>query len=257
MEPLRFSEMTESDRDAFIRDARSPFDYSLEFSDGEDVANEVIGTASPPDCDKWSQSIEVLLDDPAGLEVFRTFLTDQKREQGLSFWMATKMFRDNAFLQNGGAKENLQLQARSIFTQYLAKSAPQRVLIRDSTTRKIGAALQVKAVAGDLFVDAQAETVARMTERDYPEFLRSAIFREYVEKASRRRQRQHDAHSDVLLTLSVQGNGEPVSPPYSYTQSLWGPPEPSPLWDTKIMSTVATRDEDDATSVSDMATNNE
>lgn len=253
VEPLRLAEMTESDRDAFIRDGRSPFDYSLEFSDVDDVlAKEVIGTASPPDCDKWSQSIEVLLDDPAGLEVFRTFLRNERREEGLSFWMAAKMFRDNAGLQNGGPKENVELQARTIFTQYLAKSASQRVCIRDSTARKIGAALQAKVAAGDVFVEAQAEAEARMTERDYPEFLRSGIFREYMEKASRRRQ-QHDSHSDVLPTFSVNDNGEPMEPPHP-SQSLWVAPDPSPLYDTRSVSTGTG---DDASSVSDMATNNE
>lgn len=224
MEPLRFAEMTESDRDVFIRGCRSPpEDFSLDLSDTDDVLEkEVIGTASPPDCDKWSYSIEVLLADPAGLEVFRTFLRSVRREESLSFWMAAKMFRDDAGLQNGGLSENMGLQARSIFTQYLQGNASQLVLIRDSTARKVSAALRAKKVAGDLFVEAQAEAVARMTERDYPEFLRSEIFRRYVEKASLRRQQSLDSHShsSVLPTYPVDDNGESTPNPSDPT-SLW------------------------------------
>ena len=259
MEPLRFAEMTESDRDAFIHDGRSPFDDCLDLSDTDDVLEkEVIGTASPPDCDKWAYSIEVLLDDPAGLEVFRSFLRSVRREESLSFWMAAKMFRDDAGLQNGGLSDNGGLQARSIFTQYLEESASQRVLIRDSTARKVGAALCAKKVAGDLFVEAQAEAVARMTERDYPEFLRSEIFRGYVEKASLHRQQPLDSRSDVLSTFPVNDNGESLSPPYpSHSTSLWpfASERPPPICDTHIA--IGGTGDDNTASLSDMTSNKE
>eukprot|EP00118_Oscarella_pearsei_P002802 m.11667 g.11667 ORF g.11667 m.11667 type:complete len:618 (+) comp23540_c0_seq2:2-1855(+) len=171
-EPIRIADMPESEQPMYL---------SGGFSDPEDDLI-VTGTASPPACDKWSTSIEDLLADPAGLEVFDAYLMKTGSAASLSFWISCKMYHETCL------SANRLRQAQGIYKQYLShSSAPQHVKIGEAAMKGIRAALKAKSVTADVFVAAQIDTVNRMRDVEYPAFLKSDIYREYVEKASRRR----------------------------------------------------------------------
>ena len=162
-------------------------DRPIVFPGGESDAEEdrITGTASPPACDKWSISIEELLADPVGLEVFNTYLANVGRAAALSFWLSCKMYRETCL------PKNRLRQAQSIYKQYLSRSAAQNVKIGDVAMKAVRASLaadrRTTTIADDLYVGAQADVVGTMRDAEYPAFLKSDTYREYVAKASRRR----------------------------------------------------------------------
>ncbi|XP_076998453.1 axin-1 [Tamandua tetradactyla] len=149
-----------------------------------DLGYEPEGSASPtPPYLKWAESLHSLLDDQDGINLFRTFLKQERCADVLDFWFACSGFRR---LEPSDANEEKRLKlAKAIYRKYILDSGgivsrhtkpATKSFIRDCIARQ-----QVDPATFD---QAQTEIQATLEASTYPSFLKSDIYLEYTQTGS-------------------------------------------------------------------------
>lgn len=121
----------------------------------------------------WSKSLDNLLNDKNGLELFRQYLRSEYSEENLEFWIACEDYRTMH------DERQLVAQAQKIFTDFVAIQAPREINL-DSKTREATAA-RMSAPDRSTFEIAQKRIQALMAKDSYPRFLRSDVYRHQLE----------------------------------------------------------------------------
>jgi len=116
----------------------------------------------------WSKSLDNLLSDRCGLDLFRDFLRSEYSDENLEFWIACEEYRT---LRD----DKVVAQAQKIFTDFVAIQAPREINL-DSKTREETAA-KMASPNRTTFELAQKRIVALMAKDSYPRFLRSDVYR--------------------------------------------------------------------------------
>ncbi|XP_005880118.1 PREDICTED: regulator of G-protein signaling 1 isoform X1 [Myotis brandtii] len=116
---------------------------------------------------QWSQSLEKLLANRAGQDVFGSFLKSEFSEENIEFWLACEDYkRTESDLLHG--------KAEKIYKSFVHSDAAKQINIdfhtRESTAKKI------KAPTPTCFDEAQKIVYTLMEKDSYPRFLKSNIY---------------------------------------------------------------------------------
>lgn len=119
---------------------------------------------TPQQAKKWQESIENLLNDPKGVQLFTKQLKDEYAVENMDFWKAVNNFKDS-----NPQGERLKKEARKIFNLYIAEDAdtPINVNGRLKTTLKEA----IEDPNTDMFDDAQKLVFQLMKDGAYKRFI--------------------------------------------------------------------------------------
>ncbi|XP_048213000.1 regulator of G-protein signaling 1 [Perognathus longimembris pacificus] len=116
---------------------------------------------------QWSQSLEKLLANPTGQDVFGNFLKSEFSEENIEFWLACEDYKKTE-------SDLLYCKAQKIYKAFVHSDAAKQINIdfhtRESTAKKI------KAPTPTSFDEAQKIIYTLMEKDSYPRFLKSAIY---------------------------------------------------------------------------------
>ncbi|XP_040029445.2 regulator of G-protein signaling 14 isoform X1 [Gasterosteus aculeatus] len=117
----------------------------------------------------WAVSFEKLLEDPAGVRQFTSFLMSEVSAENILFWQACEKFRKIP----ASSLEELKKAARSIYNTYLSDSAPYSVNIDDTAKTE---EKDLQRPTPDMFDKAQAQIFKLMKMDSYRRFVRSPLY---------------------------------------------------------------------------------
>ena len=157
------------------------------------------GTGGSASYLRWAESLKLLLEDSEGVRLFKQFLDqEQGCSAALDFWFACtglKMVADDA--------EHFAGLAKMVYKRYMKGD---RLRISADIRRRIVERLRQRQIDRTLFNEAQAYIEHAMRADDYPLFLKSDTYLQYV---------QHGASSPQTVagcsSSSLASNNVPVS----------------------------------------------
>ncbi|XP_073903326.1 regulator of G-protein signaling 1 isoform X2 [Castor canadensis] len=116
---------------------------------------------------QWSQSLEKLLANQTGQDVFGNFLKSEFSEENIEFWLACEDYKKTE-------SDLLYSKAEKIYKAFVHSDAAKQINIdfrtRESTAKKI------KAPTLTSFDEAQKVIYSLMEKDSYPRFLKSDIY---------------------------------------------------------------------------------
>lgn len=115
----------------------------------------------------WSRSLDDLLRDKNGLELFLGFLRSEFSEENLEFWIACEEFRTCN-------DTNIATTSQKIYSDFVVSKAPKEVNL-DSDTR-MQTVLGLESPSRETFDVAQHKIQALMAKDSYPRFLESDLY---------------------------------------------------------------------------------
>lgn len=151
-------------------------------SEPDGVATPPFNEAHTPPYLKWAQTLRHLLQDVEGVELFNRFLQQERCEDSLNFWFACEGLKK----QPPDKPERIQQLIKVIFRKYLRSHNGLHI---DNATRKIitdkvgnGTSAQGFLPDRTIFDAAQREVEHHISTSTYPNFLKSDIYLQYVQK---------------------------------------------------------------------------
>ncbi|XP_006943029.1 regulator of G-protein signaling 1 isoform X1 [Panthera pardus] len=149
------------DMKAYLRSMIPHPESGMKSSKSKDIrlsANEVM---------QWSQSLEKLLANQIGQDVFGSFLKSEFSEENIEFWLACEDYKKTE-------SDLLHCKAEKIYKAFVHSDAAKQINIdfrtRESTAKKI------KAPTPTCFDEAQKIIYTLMEKDSYPRFLKSNIY---------------------------------------------------------------------------------
>ncbi|GAB5583685.1 regulator of G-protein signaling 1 isoform X1 [Prionailurus iriomotensis] len=149
------------DMKAYLRSMIPHPESGMKSSKPKDIrlsANEVM---------QWSQSLEKLLANQIGQDVFGSFLKSEFSEENIEFWLACEDYKKTD-------SDLLHCKAEKIYKAFVHSDAAKQINIdfrtRESTAKKI------KAPTPTCFDEAQKIIYTLMEKDSYPRFLKSNIY---------------------------------------------------------------------------------
>ncbi|XP_005375155.1 PREDICTED: regulator of G-protein signaling 1 [Chinchilla lanigera] len=116
---------------------------------------------------QWSQSLEKLLANQTGQDVFGNFLKSEFSEENIEFWLACEDYKKTE-------SNLLHSKAENIYKVFVHSEAAKQINIdfrtRESTAKKI------KSPTPTCFDEAQKLIYTLMEKDSYPRFLKSDIY---------------------------------------------------------------------------------
>ncbi|XP_012877311.1 PREDICTED: regulator of G-protein signaling 1 [Dipodomys ordii] len=148
------------DMKAYLRSMIPHLESGIKSSKSKDIlsADEVI---------QWSHSLEKLLANQIGKDVFGNFLKTEFSEENIEFWLACEDYKKTE-------SDLLYCKAQKIYKAFVHSDAAKQINIdfrtRESTAKKM------KAPTPTSFDEAQKIIFTLMEKDSYPRFLKSAIY---------------------------------------------------------------------------------
>ncbi|XP_055966724.1 regulator of G-protein signaling 1 [Sorex fumeus] len=148
------------DMRAYLRSLIPHMESGLKPSKSKDIlsADEVV---------QWSQSLDKLLANQTGQDVFGSFLKSEFSEENIEFWLACEDYKKTE-------SDHLHCKAEKIYKAFVHSDATKQINIdfrtRESTAKKI------KAPTITCFDEAQKIIYTLMEKDSYPRFLKSDIY---------------------------------------------------------------------------------
>ncbi|XP_004619969.2 regulator of G-protein signaling 1 [Sorex araneus] len=148
------------DMKAYLRSLIPHLESGLKPSTSRDIlsADEVV---------QWSQSLDKLLANQTGQDVFGNFLKSEFSEENIEFWLACEDYKKTE-------SDLLHCKAEKIYKAFVHSDATKQINIdfrtRESTAKKI------KAPTLTSFDEAQKLIYTLMEKDSYPRFLKSDIY---------------------------------------------------------------------------------
>ncbi|XP_055480594.1 regulator of G-protein signaling 1 [Psammomys obesus] len=145
---------------AYLRSMIPHLESGMKSSKSKDIlsAEEVI---------QWSQSLEKLLANQTGQNVFGNFLKSEFSDENIEFWLACEDYKKTE-------SHLLHRKAENIYKTFVHSDAVKQINIdfhtRESTAKKI------KAPTPTSFDEAQKVIYTLMEKDSYPRFLKSNIY---------------------------------------------------------------------------------
>ncbi|CAI9620856.1 unnamed protein product [Staurois parvus] len=116
---------------------------------------------------KWSSSLDSLLEDPEGVEAFKDFLKKEYSEENLLFWLACEDFKRTE------EQDQLQKKAQHIYNTFLSSKASSQVNVEGQS--RIGE--QILRQPHPLMFERLQEQIFNLMKYDsYSRFLKSEKF---------------------------------------------------------------------------------
>ncbi|XP_006889577.1 PREDICTED: regulator of G-protein signaling 1 [Elephantulus edwardii] len=144
----------------YLRSMIPHLESGMKSSKSKDIlsADEVI---------QWSQSLEKLLANKTGQDVFGNFLKSEFSEENIEFWLACEDYKKTE-------TDLLHSKAQKIYKAFVHSDAAKQINIdfhtRESTAKKI------KVPTPTCFDEAQKIIYTLMEKDSYPRFLKSHIY---------------------------------------------------------------------------------
>ncbi|XP_039113423.1 regulator of G-protein signaling 1 isoform X2 [Hyaena hyaena] len=148
------------DMKAYLRSMIPHLESGMKPSKSKDIlsVNEVM---------QWAQSLEKLLANQIGQNVFGSFLKSEFSEENIEFWLACEDYKKTE-------SDLLHCKAEKIYKAFVHSDAAKQINIdfhtRESTAKKI------KTPTPTCFDEAQKIIYTLMEKDSYPRFLKSNIY---------------------------------------------------------------------------------
>ncbi|XP_004439071.1 PREDICTED: regulator of G-protein signaling 21 [Ceratotherium simum simum] len=120
----------------------------------------------------WSENMDTLLTNQAGLDAFRTFLKSEFSEENVEFWLACEDFKKTE------SAEKIASKAKIIYSEFIEANAPKEVNIDFSTKDLISKNIAEPTLK--CFDEAQKLIYSLMVKDSFPRFLKSEIYKKLV-----------------------------------------------------------------------------
>ncbi|XP_061239777.1 regulator of G-protein signaling 21 [Bos javanicus] len=120
----------------------------------------------------WSENMDTLLSNQAGLDAFRTFLKSEFSEENVEFWLACEDFKKTE------SAEKIASKARMIYSEFIEADAPKEINIDFSTRDLISKNIAEPTLK--CFDEAQKLIYSLMANDSFPRFLKSEIYKKLV-----------------------------------------------------------------------------
>ncbi|XP_022364487.1 regulator of G-protein signaling 1 isoform X2 [Enhydra lutris kenyoni] len=145
---------------AYLRSMIPHLESGIKPSKSKDIlsVNEVM---------QWSQSLEKLLANQIGQDVFGNFLKSEFSEENLEFWLACEDYKKTE-------SHLLHCKAEKIYKAFVHSDAAKQINI-DFHTRE-ATAKKIKAPTPTCFDEAQKIIYTLMEKDSYPRFLKSNMY---------------------------------------------------------------------------------
>ncbi|KYN27270.1 PREDICTED: axin-1 isoform X2 [Trachymyrmex cornetzi] len=128
---------------------------------------------SPPAYARWARSLHSLLEDPIGLQLFKTYLREEGQLDPLNFWFACEGLKQQKDMENRSQLVNI------IFRRYFRKS---HLSIPEDVSKEADRRVNKERRADHKVFDiVQLEVERLINETTYPNFLQSDIYLEYIQ----------------------------------------------------------------------------
>ncbi|XP_077581284.1 regulator of G-protein signaling 13-like [Stigmatopora nigra] len=122
---------------------------------------------------QWSLSLEKLITSKYGTKIFEAFLKSEFSDENIEFWLVCEEYKK---IRSSLRKT---YRAQKIFKQYIQADAPREINI-DHKTRDL-IRRNVKIGGAGCFDEAQRIIYGLMEKDSYPRFLRSDIYRAFLD----------------------------------------------------------------------------
>ncbi|XP_043819518.1 regulator of G-protein signaling 21 [Dromiciops gliroides] len=120
----------------------------------------------------WSESMDTLLANKAGLDAFRTFLKSEFSEENVEFWLACEDYKKTE------SAEKIASKARMIYSEFIQADAPKEINIDFSTRDLISRNISEPTLK--CFDEAQRLIYSLMAKDSFPRFLKSEAYKKLV-----------------------------------------------------------------------------
>ncbi|CAK7307798.1 Regulator of G-protein signaling 21 [Vulpes lagopus] len=120
----------------------------------------------------WSENMDTLLTNQAGLDAFRTFLKSEFSEENVEFWLACEDFKKTE------SAEKIASKAKMIYSEFIEADAPKEINIDFSTRDLISKNIAEPTLK--CFDEAQKLIYILMAKDSFPRFLKSEIYKKLV-----------------------------------------------------------------------------
>ena len=124
--------------------------------------------------EKWLESLDNLLSDPDGVELFRKFLKTEFSAENLEFWLAVEKYKSLK------TPIEIGLQKSAIFQRFIHENAPSQVNLEERLRREIIANLKLPDIS--IFNQAQRKTYHILRYDCYPRFKSCTILADYIQE---------------------------------------------------------------------------
>ncbi|XP_035135376.2 regulator of G-protein signaling 21 [Callithrix jacchus] len=122
----------------------------------------------------WSENMDTLLANQAGLDAFRTFLKSEFSEENVEFWLACEDFKKTT------NAEKIASKAKMIYSEFIEADAPKEINIDFSTRDLISKNIAEPTLK--CFDEAQKLIYSLMAKDSFPRFLKSEIYRKLINR---------------------------------------------------------------------------
>ncbi|KAM6166941.1 regulator of G-protein signaling 1 [Erethizon dorsatum] len=148
------------DMKAYLRFMMPHLESGMKSSKSKDIlsADEVM---------QWSQSLEKLLANRTGQDVFGNFLKSEFSEENIEFWLACEDYKKTEL-------SLLHSKAENIYKAFVHSDAAKQINIDFHTRESI--AKKIKSPTPTCFDEAQKIIYTLMEKDSYPRFLKSDIY---------------------------------------------------------------------------------
>ncbi|XP_003499270.1 regulator of G-protein signaling 21 [Cricetulus griseus] len=120
----------------------------------------------------WSENMDSLLANQAGLDAFRAFLKSEFSEENVEFWLACEDFKKTE------SREKIATKAKMIYSEFIVADAPKEINIDFSTRDLISR--NIDEPTPKCFDEAQKLIYSLMAKDSFPRFLKSEIYKKLV-----------------------------------------------------------------------------
>ncbi|XP_069479052.1 regulator of G-protein signaling 17-like [Ambystoma mexicanum] len=122
----------------------------------------------------WTRSFDLLLENPAGRNVFAQFLQTEHSDENMMFWLACEELKKEQH------EAPVTEAAKKVYLDYISILSPKEVSIDATVRDSINKSLA--RPSAHMFDEAQAQVYALMHRDSYPRFLNSQLYRSLVQR---------------------------------------------------------------------------
>ncbi|XP_029606613.1 regulator of G-protein signaling 5 [Salmo trutta] len=147
-------------------------DLIILYPENPEKKQEKLQKPIPEEAAQWRESLDHVLTNSYGLDMFRGFLRSEFSEENIEFWVACENFKKTK------SPMKMTVKARKIYEDFIQTEGPREVNIdhytKDVTLRNL---LDLSSTTFDL---AQKRIYALMEKDSFGRFLRSEKYQELV-----------------------------------------------------------------------------
>ncbi|XP_052122889.1 axin isoform X2 [Frankliniella occidentalis] len=171
----RRSSLAAGSRHTTVADLGAPLGFEPEGScGGGDIRGRYPHEQpSPPPYLRWAQNLHYLLEDPDGVDLFRTFLKQEGQLDTLNFWFACEGLKKQT------DQERVSQLVKVIYRKYLQKS--QLAITEDLRKEVIWRVKEEGEIHSGVFDGVQAAVEQLISNTTYPNFLKSDLYLQHVQ----------------------------------------------------------------------------